>query len=123
MEMRFRFDIMKGENTKKQINEKFNKLIESLSRHQDKIEAVYKFCETIAEGPLWTFCGGGMQLQQFYGDDDGYICILYLDMEDEKENEEDENEKEFTLAIQNKKLKKKFKDFNYNGIKASYILY
>ena len=117
--MRIRFEVMrqstwmKSESTKVQVEREIFKLTETLKRHYDKVKAVYDFCETFAEGPLWTMSGGGMQLQQFYGDDNGYICILHLDMEDEPDDSDI-----FTIVVQAKKYNKKFKDFKYPGIEV-----
>jgi hypothetical protein len=89
--MIFRFEIMKetfanSKSAEKQIKDKINKYIQIIIRYYSLIKTIYDYCETIAEGPLWTMCGGGMQLQQFYGDDNGYICIQYLAMEDVEED-------------------------------------
>ena len=128
--MNFIFEIMKPSkffpsrgDVSKQVDDEIDKLEQSLVRHFKKIKEVWNYCEKIAEGPLWTMCGGGLQLQQFYGDDNGYLCTLYLDMRNEDENEEDYakerlDDTEFTLTVNGSKNDPKFKDFKSDtGVK------
>jgi hypothetical protein len=128
--MRFRFYIMKerhGGTVKNQVEEKINKYEQTMKRHFHLIKEVYDYCVTVAEGPLCTMCGGGLQLQQFYEDDNGYIAILYLDMEDDKENinhfELDQlnrvPKREYSLSVNGKKNDIKFKNFKVKGVKLS----
>jgi len=50
--------------------------------------------------------GGGMQLQAFYGDDKGYVGILYLDLIDEPDSTTIPS-----FAIERAKVDKNFKSF------------
>ena len=53
------------------------------ARHHARVKAVYEAMMARGCGPLWVMAGGGAQLQVFYGNDRGYVAILYLDLEDE----------------------------------------
>jgi hypothetical protein len=53
-----------------------------IERHHDKIKQVYDYCVNLDVGDIWILCGGGSQLQAFFGNHTGYLAILYLDMED-----------------------------------------
>lgn len=114
--MKIRFNMMRNrtgrDSLENQVIDDHYKYIQTLIRYYKPVKAVYDYCETIAEGPLWTICGGGMQLQQFYGDDNGYLCILYLGML------EDENDFRCGyLVTQQNKNKSKFKNLKISKIK------
>lgn len=111
-DMKIRFNIIRSTSAKQQVKEDDNKYIQTLIRYYEPVKAVYDYCETIAEGPLWTLCGGGAQLQQFYGDDNGYLCILYLGMEN------DENDTNIIGFVPQSKYKSKFKNFKISEIKS-----
>lgn len=68
------------------VKEEVENIKEHFRDYLPEIKYVYDYCESIAEGSLWTMPGGGGQLQQFYGDDNGYLCILYMGMRGEKDN-------------------------------------
>lgn len=53
-----------------------------IERHHEKIKQVYEHCTTLEKGEIWVLCGGGSQLQAFFGCSDGYLAILYLSHED-----------------------------------------
>jgi hypothetical protein len=53
-----------------------------IERHHAKIKAVYEYCQSLGVGDIWVMCGGGAQLQAFFGNQSGYLAILYLDLED-----------------------------------------
>lgn len=111
--MKFRFNILRNNNIYTQINNEIHKFNLTIDKHLPLIKKIYEYCETIADCPLWTLCGGGMQLQQFYGDDNGYIGVLYLDMMD---NNKYINPNIFTFQINGKENEIKFKKFNYKKI-------
>lgn len=54
----------------------------TIMRHHDRVKAVYEFCASRSVGDIWVMCGGGCQLQAFFGNVDGYLAILYLSLED-----------------------------------------
>lgn len=56
-----------------------------IERHHAKVKAVYEFCMSKNLGDIWVMCGGGAQLQVFFGNRSGYVAILYLDLEDMEE--------------------------------------
>lgn len=51
-----------------------------IQRHHEKIKAVYNYCKALDVGDVWVLCGGGAQLQAFFGNKEGYLAILYLDL-------------------------------------------
>ncbi len=58
-----------------------------IERYHAKVKAVYEYCMAQDLGDIWVMCGGGMQLQVFFGNRKGYVAILYLDLEDLGEQE------------------------------------
>lgn len=56
--------------------------------YHEKIKSVYNYCLSLDKGPAWVMVGGGAQVQAFFGYDQGYFAILYLDMQDEPRNTE-----------------------------------
>lgn len=57
-----------------------------IERHHTKIKAIYEYCVGLGVGDICVLSGGGSQLQAFFGNDTGYLAILYLDLEDLAEN-------------------------------------
>lgn len=53
-------------------------------RHHEKVKSVYDFLMASDEvkHPIWVMMGGQAQIQAFFGNEDGYIAILYLDFDD-----------------------------------------
>lgn len=58
-----------------------------IERYHPLIKQVYEYCVALGIGDIWVMCGGGAQLQAFFGNKSGYIGILYLGMEDKKDEE------------------------------------
>lgn len=56
-----------------------------INRHHAKIKDIYDYCVNLNVGDIWVMCGGGAQLQAFFGNNTGYLGILYMDMQDENE--------------------------------------
>lgn len=71
-----------------------------IERHHDKIKQIYDYCVGLDVGDIWVMSGGGSQLQAFFGNNTGYLAILYLDMEDITE----EVNSEYMAAIGNTTL-------------------
>lgn len=120
--MRNRFYVMKrwinSTEPIEQIKRIINKYVQISVRYYKIVKALYDYCETIAEGELWTMSSGGMQLQQFYGDDKGYIVILYLSMENDDENTWTHSSSRIgSITPQGDRNEKKFKDFNWENMK------
>jgi hypothetical protein len=110
--MTFEIQIMRSswfnnKTVEEQVAAKMNKLIQTKKRHWEKVKEIYQFCENFADGPLWTMCGGGAQLQQFFGDDYGYIGVLYLDME----NPNEPGVRDQTFVVNQAKKDKHFENF------------
>ncbi len=53
-----------------------------IARHHKVIKALYQELAGLGLGDIWVMSGGGCQLQAFYGNKDGYLGILYLDMDE-----------------------------------------
>lgn len=58
-----------------------------IQRYHAKVKAVYDYVAAQGLGDIWAMCGGGAQLQVFFGNRKGYVAILYLDLEDLGEQE------------------------------------
>lgn len=58
-----------------------------IERHHDIIKAIYQYCQNADIGDVWVLSGGGMQLQAFFGNSEGYLGILYLTLEDLEKNQ------------------------------------
>jgi hypothetical protein len=59
-----------------------------IERHHERIKSVYEYCKALGVGDIWVLSGGGGQLQAFFGNNTGYLAILYLDMENLAEQDE-----------------------------------
>ncbi len=84
------------------------KLVLVQARHHVRVKAVYQAMMARGCGPLWVMVGGGAQLQVFFGNDRGYVAILYLDLESEAEQQASEGylaacgRSAFTLQVNGK---------------------
>lgn len=58
-----------------------------IKRYHGLIKQVYEYCVSLNAGDIWVMCGGGAQIQAFFGNKTGYLGILYLGMENEKDEE------------------------------------
>lgn len=102
--------IMKSNNLAQNVKNNIENSKDHFSRYSSDIKYVYDYCKTIAVGDLWTMPGGGGQLQQFYGDDDGYICVLYMGMRDDLMDDR-------VCSVQPEKNKKKWENFDKTPLK------
>ena len=66
-------------------------------------------------GDVWAMEGGGMQHQVFFGNETGYLAILYLDMKSKKKKPVYHN---YTLQVNWSKNDKLFKDFKVEHVKV-----
>ncbi len=79
-----------------------------LERHHSIVKQVYDYCIGLGVGDIWALTGGGCQLQVFFGNNTGYLAILYLDMDSspmgkvysEDVDDEDEDASGWTLQVQ-----------------------
>lgn len=78
-------------------------MIQSETYHQ-KIKKIYDYLMALNIGDIWVMSGGGMQVQAFFGNKNGYVAILYLEMENVKKPKD----KEHTLVVNGKKNEKYF---------------
>jgi len=97
-------------------------------RHHEKVKAVYDHClSREGLGPVWAMCGGGMQLQVFFGNEaSGYLAILYLDLE-ELEHQARMGDymaavgnATFTLVVNGKANNKHFRQFKHPQINVRF---
>lgn len=100
-----------------------------VNRHHAQIKVVYdhliqNFGEEL--GDVWVMCGGGGQLQAFFGNRTGYLGILYLTLEnmDDQERLTDNGylaacgNESFTLTPNWDKNARLFKDMNVQGVQV-----
>lgn len=86
---------------------------EFISRYHDLIKRLYLETKKLPDMEnLWVMEGGGMQHQAFFGNESGYIGILYLGMKGEKDKDTT-----FSFAINSKKFDNIMKNWKIEGIK------
>lgn len=92
------------------------------ARHHEKIKSVYDFMMESQDikHPIWVMIGGKAEIQAFFGNEDGYIAILYLDYDDYNDygykNKGIKNK--FTMITQNRVNDFIFEDFKNPKIKV-----
>lgn len=93
--------------------------------YHEKIKSVYNYCLSLDRGPVWVLTGGGAQVQAFFGYDQGYFAILYLDMHDAPRNTEAERDKlskrKHSLVPQFEKHEPLFERLKLPGVKISFF--
>lgn len=91
---------------------------QTIERHHDVVKAVYQYCMSQGFGPVWAMCGGGAQLQVFFGCKDGYVAILYLSLESRWQEEVDDELQDgaYVLQIQSGSYDDKFAAMNIPGV-------
>lgn len=52
--------------------------------YHQKIKKIYDYLMGLNIGDIWVMSGGGCQIQAFFGNKNGYVAILYLDMDNIK---------------------------------------
>ena len=97
--------------------EECNDLKRMLSRYKPLVTRTYEKIKTFKDiGNVWVMEGGGAQCQVFFGNETGYLGILYLDL---KETKSTNFEKPFyRFVVNGYKNDPLFKDFNVKGIKV-----
>lgn len=72
--------------------------------YHNKIKAVYEYCTSLNLGHIWVLCSGGLQVQAFFGCSEGYLGIMYFDLEtrpyETQEQRENLNQKVHSLFPQ-----------------------
>lgn len=92
---------------------------QTIERHHDHVKAVYDYCLAQGFGPVWAMCGGGSQLQVFFGHKEGYIAILYLTLKHEPyEATDEEDSAAHVLQVQSGKYDEKFSAMTVPGVQA-----
>lgn len=87
---------------------------EFIERYHSVIKRLYLEIKKLPNmKKLWVMEGGGMQHQAFFGNERGYIGILYLGMKGEKEKEN-----VFTFTLERKELDNIMKNWKIEGIKV-----
>lgn len=94
-------------NKKRSIEHAINHYQLLSTYYHTHIKEIYNYLKTKTTDDIWVMAGGGAQLQAFFGTKDGYIAILYLDMDDyvsldvdDAEKAEIINKKKYSLSVQ-----------------------
>lgn len=108
-----------GDNQHSSVSSQAKKYEEIVKRHHKLIKEVHGYIQKKYQGDLWVMSGGGAQLQAFFGNETGYLAILYLDMENPDENDmlEDIGRKGVNLVVNGGRNDEHFKDFKMDGVK------
>lgn len=118
-DVRYMIYLMKNKNKderKKDAERGYKKYIEIRDRYHPLIKKIYNAIQTQLPqtGDIWVMSGGGMQLQAFFGNKDGYLSTLYLGMEKRKDKKK-EGEK-FVMTLNGYNRDELFKDFIMDDI-------
>ena len=101
----------------------YGKYIEIRDRYHPLIKRVYNaILEQLPQvGDIWVMSGGGMQLQAFFGNKNGYLGILYFGMEKQK----DKGNQKWSMVLQGYDKDELFKNFVMDEIeiKTCYSIY
>jgi CHAT domain-containing protein len=76
----------KLELRKKEIVQDVQEINTTIKRYDYLIKPIAEILKNNGVENLWIMCGGGSQRQIFFGNENGYIGILYLDMKQSKSN-------------------------------------
>ena len=80
--VRYHISIMKDKapHRKAKVEQKVAEHKVNMERYHDFVKPIYEEISKRYPGDVWAMEGGGAQVQMFFGNEDGYIGILYLDM-------------------------------------------
>jgi hypothetical protein len=96
-----------------------------IERHHDKIKQVYEYCTTLDRGDIWVLCGGGVQLEAFFGCRNGYLATLSLSLEKDPFNtpkqKESVTKKVSRLQPNFEHNEPLFKGLKIDGVKVRYF--
>lgn len=104
----------------KSISHSLDHFYQTKERHHHLVKAIYQhLTENSKLGHIWAMMGGGSQIQVFFGNESGYLGILYLDMDKKEENKDiDYSTEQFILSIENSAMDDIFNDFSHPLIKC-----
>lgn len=113
-------------NRKENIEHSIKHLELLRTHYHERIKEVYDYLKTKTDDDIWVMAGGGSQLQAFFGNKDGYIAILYFDM-DTYIKLGDKNvtkarmikTKDYTLSVQSEQNNRYFDDCTIENLKIS----
>lgn len=95
----------------------------TIQRHHSLVKSVYQHCKTLGVGDVWVMCGGGAQLQAFFGNRKGYLAILYLTLESRPHGDQADHLKAvgnelWTLQVQTAENDVLFQHCNVPGVRV-----
>lgn len=103
---------MMGKRSIKAAEEEAQDYKETVRRYHPIVKTIYEEIKNRLGGkPLYAMPGGGGQHQVFFGNENGYIGILYLDMKNSKRNSTS-----YTLTSNGRHGDTILKDFKMDGI-------
>lgn len=101
-----------GERSDETFDEKVSEHHKNIKKYHKIVKPLFYRIKELANAEnLWVMEGGGSQVQMFFGDERGYIGILYLGMRTSKTSAI--FRKDYTLQINGSKNDKYFKDIEY----------
>jgi hypothetical protein len=50
------------------------------THYEDRVKSIYNHLQSNTEQPIWVLAGGGYQIQASFGNEEGYIATLMLDV-------------------------------------------
>lgn len=117
--VRYHLSLMKNSEsrTKDKAKQEADEHKEMIKYYHTLVKEVYEKIKQFPDiGDVWAMEGGGMQHQVFFGNKNGYLGILGLDMKNLKKQPVN---KSYTLQVQSVKNDKVFKKFNVKNVKIS----
>lgn len=106
-----RSSLVHEERNQQKVKEEITEFEMLKERHHDLIKKIYeKICQIPDIGDVWVLSGGGAQLQAFFGNNKGYLGILYFDLKNKKKS----NDIYTFVTERNPEL---FKGFKIDGVK------
>jgi len=115
----YHISVMKGKDrrTKNVFDTDVSEHHKNIRRYHNIVKPLfYKIKELTGSENLWVMEGGGGQVQMFFGDEKGYIAILYLDMRDTKKLP---RYRTYTLQVNGNNNDKYFEGVKIPGIRIS----
>lgn len=115
--VRYHLYLMKkeGKRSRAEAKEEVNDHKHVIDRYHPLVKQIYDKIKKFKDvGDVWAMAGGGMQCQVFFGNNTGYLAILYLDMKNTKAK----LGKDYILQVNWNKNDILFKDFKVDGIKV-----
>ncbi len=104
---------MQGKRTLEAAREEAGDYQETVRRYHPLVKAIYDEIKKRIGKQIYAMPGGGAQHQVFFGDEDGYIACLYLDMKSSKKN----SDNGYTLTGQGRRGDTLLQGINIEDIK------